>query len=146
MLVLRTVSIVKGRWLWLLSWFLIIRIASVDHFPEFFQQIKHLYLGDNSDIQVGGVLFAQVVAECLHVLDKIMAAGLLLFKVNLDLVYVFLLLFVLFARVCSDHSVHYCEDGPTPVQTHTQRDGLHHTAACQGYLVGRGEAGGRMLA
>jgi hypothetical protein len=56
------------------------------------------------------VLLAQVVAECLHVLHKIMAAGLLFFKVNLDLVYVFLLLFVLFALIGSDHGVHYCED------------------------------------
>jgi hypothetical protein len=92
------------------------------------------------------VLIAQVVTKRLHILDKIMAAGLLLFKVNLDLVYVFLLLFVLFALIRPNHRVHYCEYRPTPIQTHAQGDGLDHAAALEGYLVAGSEAGGGMFA
>lgn len=92
------------------------------------------------------MLLAQIVTKGLHVLDKIMAAGFLLFKVNLDLVDVFLLLFVLFALIGSDHGVHYGKYRSTTVQTHAERNGLDHAAALEGHLVARGEAGGRLLA
>ena len=92
------------------------------------------------------MLLAKIVAKSLHVLDEIMPACLLFFEVNLDLVDVFLLLFVLFALVGSDHSVHNCEYRARPVQTHAEGDGLDHAAALEGHLVAGSEAGGRVLA
>ena len=92
------------------------------------------------------MLLAEIVTERLHILDKIMAAGLLLFKVNPDLVDVFLLLFVLFALIGPDHCVDHGEDGPIPVEAHAEGDGLDRATALEGHHVAGGEAGGGMLA
>ena len=54
------------------------------------------------------MLLADVLTERVHVFAKVMAGALLLFKVNFNLMDVFLLLFSGLFAITSDHGVNYC--------------------------------------
>jgi len=77
--------------------------------------LTYLKLRNNSSVKVSRMCFAYVVAETIHICKEVMAAALFSFKVNFDLMNVFLLLFSWLFAIVSDHSVDNSEYGATSV-------------------------------
>lgn len=78
---------------------------------------------------------AYILTEGIHVFTKVMTGSLLPFKVNFDLMNVFLLLFCWLFTIVSDHCVDDGEYGATSVQAHSKRDCLNHTTVLRRNLV-----------